>query len=226
MDCSLDRAGAALRRDNRVGRRTVEAKRQGVPIVVSAPSGGGKTTICRQVMERLSGVEFSVSHTTRAPRPGERDGVDYHFVTDRQFVELVDQDAFIEWAHVHGRRYGTSHQEAERRLDLGIDVLFDIDVQGGRQILQRLPDAVLVFLVPPTLEILERRLRSRQSDSDDEIARRLKIAADEIRQATFYTHWIVNDDLTQAVHDLEAIICAERLRRVDKQALMRRVMGL
>ena len=213
------------RRPARLGKRSVEPKRLGVPIVVSAPSGGGKTTICRQVMQRLPNVEFSVSHTTRAPRPGEQHAVDYYFVDDAKFTSLVGDDAFVEWAHVHGHRYGTSRDEADRRLQHGIDILFDIDVQGGRQILERLPEAVLVFIVPPTLDILARRLVGRGSDSEAEITRRLAVAADEIKQATFYTHWILNDDLTHAIHDLEAIICAERLRRVDKGALVTRVLA-
>ena len=203
----------------------MDTKRHGVPIVVSAPSGGGKTTMCHRVIERLSEIEFSVSHTTRAPRPGERPDVDYHFVDDGQFTQLMNDGAFLEWAGVHGKRYGTARREAESRLDSGIDVLFDIDVQGGKQIMERLPTAVLVFVVPPSIDVLERRLRSRASDSEDEVTRRMAAAEDEIQRATFYTHWIVNDHLEQAVDDLEAIVRAERLRRVDKQALMTRVLG-
>lgn len=200
-------------------------KRQGVPIVVSAPSGGGKTTMCHRVMDRLPGVEFSVSHTTRAPRPKEKDGVDYHFVDNPTFDRLVADNAFLEWANVHGRRYGTSHQEAEARLDRGIDVLFDIDVQGGKQIITQMPHAVLVFVVPPNMQVLAERLRQRQSDSVEQIERRLAIAAEEIRQASFYTHWIINDDLDKAVLSLESIVRAERLRNLDKAALMRAVLG-
>jgi guanylate kinase len=196
------------------------APRRGVPIVVSAPSGGGKTTLCHKAMGRMPGLEFSVSHTTRRPRGAERPDVDYHFVDDAQFVQLIEQDVFLEWAHVHGRRYGTSRLEAEKRLDQGIDVFFDIDVQGGQQIAGAMPDAVLVFVVPPSMAVLATRLRQRVSDAEDEIQRRLQVAADEIRAAHFYTHWIVNDDLERAVDDLCAIVRAERLRHVDKQALI------
>jgi len=177
-------------------------------------------------MDRLPGVEFSVSHTTRAPRPGEKDGVDYHYVDTPTFERLVSENAFLEWAHVHGNRYGTSHMEAERRLDQGIDVLFDIDVQGGKQIVTQMPHAVLVFVVPPSMSVLADRLRQRRSDSPEQIERRLAIAAEEIRQASFYTHWIVNDDLDKAVQSLEAIVRAERLRNLDKQALIKSVLNL
>lgn len=199
--------------------------RRGVPIVVSAPSGGGKTTLCHKVIERLEGIEFSVSHTTRQPRPQERADVDYHFVDESQFEQLCQADQFLEWAHVHNKRYGTSRIEANKRLDKGIDVFFDIDVQGGAQIAQSLAQAVLVFIVPPSMAVLADRLRKRVSDSEDEIERRLKAAAEEMRAAHFYTHWIINDDLERAVGDLSAIVKAERLRRVDKNALINNLLG-
>ena len=198
--------------------------RKGVPIVISAPSGGGKTTLCHRLMAEISGIEFSVSHTTRQPRAHERDGVDYHFVSDAAFDGLVAQSAFLEWAPVHGHRYGTSRIEADARLTRGIDVLFDIDVQGGRQIAARLPDVVLVFVLPPDLATLAERLRQRHSDSNDEIERRLAAARQEIEQATFYTHWIINDELERAVGDLEAVVVGERLRQVDKESLVRRLL--
>lgn len=199
--------------------------RRGVPVVVSAPSGGGKTTLCRRVMQQLGGIEFSVSHTTRAPRGSERDGVDYHFVTDDAFDRLVAGKTFLEWAHVHGRRYGTSRAAVETRLAQGIDVFFDIDVQGGRQIADAMPDAVLVFVLPPDMATLERRLRSRNSDSAAQIATRLAAARREMETAAFYTYWIVNDSLDRAVDQLRAVVVAERLRRVDKQALVAGVTG-
>src|SRR5437773_335563 len=123
--------------------------RRGVPIVVSAPSGAGKTTLCHAVLARVGGIEFSVSHTTRAPRGKEKDGVDYYFVDDAAFAKLVAEGQLLEWAEVHGKRYGTSRGEVDRRLERGIDVLFDIDVQGGRQLHERLPGTVLVYVLPP-----------------------------------------------------------------------------
>jgi guanylate kinase len=198
--------------------------RTGVPIVVSAPSGGGKTTLCHALMARRPGVEFSVSHTTRKPRPGEQEAVDYCFVDDTAFERLVADGAFLEWAWVHGHRYGTTRAQAETRLARGIDVLFDIDLQGGRQIADRLPNAVLVFILPPDLATLEKRLRERRSDARDEIARRLAAARIEIEQAAFYTHWIVNDELERAVTELEAVLISERLRNCDKQTLVRTIL--
>ena len=198
--------------------------RQGTPVVVSAPSGAGKTTLCHRVMQRLVNVELSVSYTTRQPRAGERDGVDYHFVDVVTFRRMIAEAAFLEWAEVHGNLYGTSLHRATARLQQGVDIVFVIDVQGGAQIAKRLPEAVLVFVVPPSLRILEARLRGRGSDAEADIARRLQVAGAETRQATLYTHWLVNDDLDEAVRDLEAILRAERLRRVDKQALVERVL--
>jgi guanylate kinase len=229
MEEILERGGEPARRrrklSDRLERRTVELERQGVPIVVSAPSGGGKTTLCHRVIDRLPGVEFSVSHTTRPARSGEVHGSDYFFVDNPEFDRLIEKNAFLEWAHVHGRRYGTSRKAAQERLAAGTDVLFDIDVQGGKQIQQRLPNAVLVFVVPPSMEILASRLRKRHSDSEEEIARRLAVAAEEIKQATFYTHWIVNDDLDRAVLDLESIVRAERVRNVNRPALFKKILG-
>ncbi len=202
----------------------LQLSRPGVPIVVSSPSGGGKTTLCHRLIERLKRIEFSISHTTRAPRAHERDGVDYHFTSRPQFEALIEKGAFLEWAPVFNNLYGTELQASQKRLAAGIDVLFDIDVQGGRQMLQRLPEAVLIFIVPPNMQELERRLRSRQTDAADQIAARMQSAADEIAQATFYTHWIVNDSLDQAVEMMTAIVHAERLRRIDKAQLMRQVL--
>ena len=199
-------------------------RRRGVPMVVSAPSGGGKTTLCHRLVDGFPGVEFSVSHTTRGLRGQERDGVDYHFVDDAAFDRLVAEGAFLEWARVHGQRYGTHRREAEGRLDRGIDVLFDIDVQGGRQLAERVSDAVLVFVLPPDMAILEARLRARKSDAPDVIDRRLAAAREEITNADFYTYWIINDDLEQAYRELSSILIAERLRRVDRRALTQCVL--
>ena len=196
----------------------------GVAFVVSAPSGGGKTTLCRRMIDQVANLAFSTSHTTRLPRPHERDGHDYHFVDTPQFEEMVAKDAFVEWARVHGRLYGTSRAEIDRLSRRGLDVLFEIDVQGGRQILARLPHVALIFIVPPSMEVLARRLRQRGSDAASEIDRRLATAADEIRQAAFYTHWIVNDNLDQAAEQMMAIVVAERLRCADKAQLCRHIL--
>ncbi len=199
--------------------------RRGSPLVVSAPSGAGKTTLCHRVIQRMNDIVFSVSHTTRQPRGGEQTGVDYHFVDDARFSELTHKEAFLEWAHVHGKRYGTTRAEAELHLKAGTDVLFDIDVQGGAQIARALSDAVLVFILPPSMAVLAERLRNRHTNSAQEVQERLGAAAQEILSASVYTHFIVNDNLDEATLALESIVRAERLKHVHKEALLKQVLG-
>ena len=188
--------------------------RRGIPIVISAPSGAGKTTLCHAVQGVIPGIEFSVSYTTRDPRLGETDGVDYHFVSDEYFSRMVEEGAFLEWADVHNHRYGTAYEATESQLAAGKDVFFDIDVEGGRQIAERLPDALLVLVLPPSMEDLEQRLRGRRSDSEEQIERRLAAAREEVRKAErFYPHTIVNADLGEAVAGLSKLITDERRRR-------------
>jgi guanylate kinase len=193
--------------------------------VVSAPSGAGKTTLCHRVIARMTDIVFSVSHTTRAPRGGEAHGKDYHFVDDAQFTELIDNGAFLEWAHVHGRRYGTARAQAERHLKAGTDVLFDIDVQGGAQIASALEDAVLIFIMPPSMAVLAERLRNRLTDTHEEVHRRLGTAAQEILSAASYTHFIINDNLDEATVALESVVRAERLKHVHKEVMFKQVLG-
>jgi guanylate kinase len=161
-------------------------------------------------MERLPGLVFSVSHTTRAPRGQERDGIDYHFIDHAGFQALIDGDEMLEWAEVHGHRYGTHRATTEALLSGGQDVLFDIDVQGGRQIATRMPDAALLFVLPPTMEVLRQRLTGRGSDSVEQVERRMRAAAAEIAAANFYHYRLVNDDLERAVETLRCILVAER----------------
>ncbi|CAK8715959.1 Guanylate kinase [Candidatus Electrothrix laxa] len=191
---------------------------EGTLLVVSAPSGCGKTTILKQVMVKVSGLEFSVSHTTRQPRLGERDGVDYHFVTKEAFLALRDQQpsGFLEWAEVHGNFYGTSRRDVETLLASGKDVVLDIDIQGAAQVRDN-TDPVTVFISPPTLAELERRLRGRGTESAENLAVRLANAEKEMAEADNYRYLIVNDVLEQAVRDLQAIITAERRRRNTTQ---------
>ena len=187
---------------------------EGILLVVSAPSGCGKTTILKQVMAKVSRLEFSVSHTTRQPRVGELDGVDYHFVSKEEFIAIRDQQpsGFLEWAEVHGNFYGTSRRDVEGLLAAGKDVVLDIDIQGAEQV-RKNADLVTVFISPPTLAELERRLRGRGTESPESLAVRLANAEKEMAAADNYHYLIINDVLEQAVRDLQAIIAAEQQRR-------------
>jgi guanylate kinase len=188
----------------------VSPARRGVPFVVSAPSGTGKTTVCRALVARDPGVVLSVSHTTRRPRPGERDGVDYHFVDEAGFEALVAEGAFLEHARYSGNLYGTSWAAIEAPLARGLDVLLEIETEGARQVRDRRDDACLVFLLPPSRAELERRLRGRGTDREEEVARRLAIARREFQAAAWFDAFVVNDALERAVEDLQAIVTAAR----------------
>jgi len=186
--------------------------RQGTLFVVSAPSGAGKTTLCREMRLRLPDLAYSVSVTTRPPRPGEIDGTDFRFVTRAQFEDMVTRGEMAEWATVHTNLYGTPAAPLENALGQGRDVLLDIDTQGAAQLRTRYPDAVLVFVVAPSLGELEQRLRERRSDSEREIKRRLERAREEVMLWKRYDYLIVNRDVKEAMEQLESIIQAERCR--------------
>jgi len=181
-------------------------------IVVSAPSGAGKTTVLARVLGELAGIRFSVSHTTRPPRGQEQDGIEYHFVDRVAFLRLRDEGRLLEWAEVHGNLYGTGLAEIERARDEGQDVLLDVDVQGASQVRSRIPDAVTVFLLPPSFEVLERRLRGRAQDDETTIRKRLAMAGREIGAFESYDYAIVNDDLDGSVEELKSIVRAARCR--------------
>jgi len=181
-------------------------------VVVSAPSGAGKTTILARVLRDLGGIRFSVSHTTRAPRGAERDGVEYHFVDRAAFERLRDEGGLLEWAEVHGNLYGTGVAEIERASAARIDILLDLDVQGAAQVRRRIPEAVMVFILPPSYEVLEHRLRGRGQDDEATIGRRLAAAGREIDAFEHYDYAIVNDDLDACVEELKSIVRAARCR--------------
>jgi guanylate kinase len=195
-----------------------EGRQAGQLLVLSAPSGAGKTTLARRFVDITPGAAFSVSATTRAPRGAERDGVDYHFLAPERFLQQVEAGAFAEWAEVHGRRYGTLRATVDDALRRGTITVFDIDVQGGSQILDRWPDdAVTVLVIPPSPAELERRLRGRSTESDEAIRARLAAARDEVSRAALrYRYVIVNDVVEEAVRRLAAISRAERARRGAK----------
>jgi guanylate kinase len=187
-------------------------KRRGTLVVVSAPSGAGKTTLCHEVRSLVPHLYYSVSYTTRAPRPGEVNGRDFHFVSTAQFVAMRNRDEFAEWAIVHGHLYGTPARALEGALGRGLDVLLDIDTHGARQLRQRYPEAVSVFIMAPSLAELEARLRERKSDAPGEIERRLSRAREEIAAWRQYDYLIINRDVKEAVDQLATIIHAERWR--------------
>lgn len=184
--------------------------RQGIPFVVSAPSGTGKTTVCRAIVERDPGIEFSISHTTRPRRPGEVDGVHYHFVDSEAFAELIAADAFVEHAEYAGNQYGTSWSSIDGPLQAGRDLLLEVEVQGARQLRARRDDARLVFLLPPTWADLEGRLRGRGTDSEDAIAKRLETAHIELAAVHQFDYAVVNEEVEQAIEAVLSIVRAER----------------
>jgi guanylate kinase len=192
----------------------MEIGRRGLMLVLSSPSGAGKTTISRMLLERDANLAISVSVTTRPPRPGEVDGRDYHFIDAAEFERMVERGALLEHALVFGNRYGTPRAAVEQMLAAGRDVLFDIDWQGTQQLDGKArDDLVSVFVLPPSTAELERRLRARAADSEDEVQRRMAKAADEMSHWAEYQYVIVNHDLDDSVAKVQAILVAERLKR-------------
>ena len=192
----------------------------GIPLVISAPSGAGKSTLVRELRRRLEGLAFSVSHTTRPPRAGEADGVEYHFVDRPVFETMIERGAFAEWAEVHGNLYGTSLRALHERLVQGVDVILDIDVQGALQLAEKVPEALLVFVLPPSWDELRRRLQGRGSEDAAVVERRLANARGELDQALRYHYLVVNDHLDRAVEELTHIVRAERCRTKRREAMV------
>jgi guanylate kinase len=186
------------------------------PLVIAAPSGAGKTSLARALVETRSDMVFSLSATTRAPRPGEQDGVDYRFVDDAGFDALERTGDLLEWAHVHGRRYGTLKSGVNAALAAGKTVVLDIDVQGAQQVHRALSDAVLVFVLPPSVSEMKRRLHQRGSESDEQLVTRMRTARAELNAVKDFDYVVVNDEFEDALRTIEAIVAAER-ERVDRQ---------
>lgn len=202
--------------------------RPAFPVVLAAPSGAGKTTLAHMLVQRNDGVTFSISATTRSPRPREHDGRDYHFVEDATFDRMIERNELAEWAVVHNRRYGTPRREITSAIEQGRSVVLDIDVQGARQVRKMFPDALLIFVLPPSADELYRRLSNRASEDPVERDRRLGNARRELEAVPEFDYVIVNDDLDRAYHRLAAIVHAEwaRVRRIpDLDDHTRRLRG-
>jgi guanylate kinase len=192
--------------------------------IISAPSGSGKSTLARQLLERVPALRFSVSYTTRAPRGQERDGQEYFFISRAEFEDRVAKGEFLEHAEVFGNYYGTHTSELERAAGEGVDLVLDIDVQGARQLKGRIAGAVSIFILAPSREILEQRLRSRSQDSDEVIGRRLRDAAEEIRNYTIYDYVLVNREVASSVDILVSIVKATRSRRDRMEEQIRPIL--
>lgn len=198
---------------------------RGIPFIVSAPSGAGKTTLCKRAVDFFGDFRHSISYTTRKPRHGEVDGVDYHFVDDSVFEGMAQRGEFLESAGVYGKRYGTAAKDLEALLEAGHNVMLEIDVQGAAKAREALEDAVSIFVLPPSIKACEERLKARGKDSPEEIQKRLRIAEEEIRQAPEYDYIIVNDDLEEAFSRMKAVILAERCRTLRMMKTVEELFG-
>jgi len=193
----------------------------GVPLVLSGPSGVGKTTLTHQILAQFQDISQSISATTRSPRMGEVPGKDYIFMSTDEFKKSIDEDLFLEHAVVHGEYYGTPKGPLEERLSQGTDVLLVIDVQGGAQIKKIYPQAVLIFVLPPSMEVLEQRITERGGDDQESLDVRLQNARDEVSFARFYDYWVVNRDLEEAISQIRSIIVADRCQADRARDLLR-----
>ena len=200
-------------------------KKKGLLIVISAPSGGGKGTVLKELFRRNGNLRMSVSATTRAPRPGEEHGVHYYFITQDAFKQNIENGAMLEYAEYCGNFYGTPKAPVQSWLDEGYDVVLEIEVQGGRQIKAAAPDCVSVFLLPPSLEVLEKRLRGRGTETEAVIEKRLAAAREEIPCVRDYDYAVINDTVEQAVLDIEAILAAEKLRVSRENDIVERILN-
>ncbi|MEK6283501.1 MAG: guanylate kinase [Acidobacteriota bacterium] len=202
--------------------RTTDGR--GILFVVSAPSGGGKGTLIRRVLNKIVNLSYSVSFTTRAPRSGEADGREYFFVTPQKFEEMVAANEFLEWAQVHGKLYGTGHRQLTREISEGRDIILEVDVQGAASVRSLVEDAVSIFILPPSFQILKERLVARGTDSADELELRLRNAPTELEHYSNFQYVIINDDADRAAEQLASIVYAERARLSRQEPRVKRLV--
>ena len=188
------------------------ADRRGILFIISAPSGTGKTTLCKQLTSTVPGLWHSISYTTRKPRPGEEHGREYFFIEESEFQQMVDRNEFVEWARVYGHLYGTPRKTLTDQIKQGIDVLLEIDVQGAIQVKKKFEDAVSIFILPPSMQVLRSRLQNRASDTPEEILRRLQKVKEEVWSYREYAYVVRNEELSQSLRELESVFLAERLK--------------
>ncbi len=193
-------------------------------VIISAPSGSGKSTLVRRLLASTRGLEFSISYTTRRPRAHEREGRDYFFITVAQFKRMIAAREFVEWANVYGHYYGTPRRQLVEARQAGKDILLDIDVQGHRKVRRQLPEAISIFLLPPSFQELRRRLMRRHSDAPQTIEKRLAAAREEIRHWPEYDYIVVNDHVRQATGALRSILAAARFRQTNQQEKIRQIL--
>lgn len=201
-----------------------EERMRGILFVVSSPSGGGKGTLIQRVLKQVTNLSYSVSYTTRAPRNGEVEGREYFFVTPEKFEAMVAAGEFLEWAHVHGKLYGTSRHQVSREVFEGRDIILEVDVQGAASVRELVTDSVSIFIMPPSVEILRQRLIARGTDSPEELELRLKHAPAELKHYKAFDYVIINDEVERAAGQLTCIVEAERARRARQEAQIKRVV--
>ena len=201
-------------------------KQRGQLIVLSGPSGVGKSTVIAELFSQRKNIHFSVSYTTRAPRVGEQDGVNYNFVTREEFEGMIARDELLEYAEYVNNYYGTSMKVIEEKLEAGVDVLLDIEVQGAAKVRARCPDALFIFIIPPSFEELSRRLHGRHTDSEEVIAGRLAKAKEESTQISNYDYLVINDKVSNAVREIEAILTAAQCRVKNREMIYKGVFAL
>jgi guanylate kinase len=201
-----------------------EEPMRGILFVVSSPSGGGKGTLIRRVFKQVLNLSYSVSYTTRAPRNGEVEGREYFFVTPEKFEAMVAAGEFLEWAHVHGKLYGTSRHQVSREVFEGRDIILEVDVQGAASVRELVTDSVSIFILPPSVEILRQRLITRGTDSPEELELRLRHAPSELKHYKAFDYVIINDEMERAAGQLSCIIEAERARRARQEPQIKRVV--